>query len=474
VDDSPASGITKRDFLHAAGCGLVGTALAVGTGCSAATGHHDEDRGDAVGNPSDKAVLWQRRMPIRYKADVAVIGGGIAGVSAACAAARSGAKVVLIERFAVTGGNMTAGGVGSFCGESAGQGEVFDEIIARLDQFGAVAPYKPYPDGDARIFNHEILAIVLQEMLLSRGVKLLLHTRFVDAIADNGRLTHCILCGKSGPEALCARQFIDCSGEADLARAAGFEIMKGRPEDGMQLPMSMMFFIRHVSAGDARAEVPESRFGKIEKREDLPMTSVWPNGPGGNAIKIKIPMFDSGDTESLTAAEIRARRRMMEVLDYYQRVEKKPWLLNHCSPMIGVREGRRVVGDYVLTVDDLRAGARFDDAVARGVFYLDGHKPDDDKRTYILPKDQLAVPPYQIPFRSLLARDGRNLLVAGRCFSADQLALSSARVSTTCAMMGQAAGIAAAKSALNDCDPRDLDYADVRREVVSRGARLEA
>ena len=102
------------------------------------------------------------------------------------------------------------------------------------------------------------------------------------------------------------------------------------------------------------------------------------------------------------------------------------------------------MGEYVLTVEDLRAGRAFDDGIARGVFYLDGHKPDDEKRTYILPADQLKVPPYQIPLRSLIVRDGVNLLAAGRCFSADQLALSSARVSTTCSMMGQAAGITAA------------------------------
>jgi len=198
------------------------------------------------------------------------------------------------------------------------------------------------------------------------------------------------------------------------------------------------------------------------------MTSVWPNGPGGNAIKVKIPMFDSTSTESLTAAEIRARRRVFEVLDYYQR-GKETMALRCCAPQIGIREGARVVGDYILTVDDLRAGRKFDDAIARGVFYLDGHKPDDEKRTYILAEKQLKVPPYQIPLRSLIAKDGKNLLTVGRCFSCDQLALSSARVSTTCSMMGQAAGIAAdAMSVAEKCDPRNLQFTSVRREVEKR------
>ncbi len=114
----------------------------------------------------------------------------------------------------------------------------------------------------------------------------------------------------------------------------------------------------------------------------------------------------------------------------------------------------------------------FDDAVARGTFYLDGHKPDGDKRTYILPVDQLAVPPYHIPLRTLIAKDGTTLLMAGRYFSADQLVLSSARVTTSCAMTGQVAGIAAAIAVQRRCSPRDLDPLDVQKVVEERGANL--
>ena len=258
-----------------------------------------------------------------------------------------------------------------------------------------------------------------------------------------------------------------------MARAAGYETMKGRPEDGLQLPMSMMYFVRHLSEAAPGPKVPEGWFNPINNEDDLPMTSVWPDGPGGNAIKIKIPMFDATDTESMTAAEIQGRRRMWEVMDYHQRVDGKPWMLDHCSPMIGIREGARIAGDYVLHVDDLRAGRAFDDGIARGTFYLDGHKPDDDKRTYILPKDELEVPPYQIPLRCLIAKDGNNLMMAGRCFSSDQLALSSARVSTTCCMMGQAAGISAALAVKQHTGVRNIDPAEVRQTVIERGAHLD-
>jgi len=419
------------------------------------------------------SINYHKTVSCKYEADVVIIGGGIAGVSAACSAAMAGASVILMERMAVTGGNATSGGVGAFCGETSGQGEVFDQIVSRLERFNAIAPYAPYGEREARIFDHEILAVVLQEILLDRKIKLLLHTRFVDAVlTENGRIDACIICGNSGIEAVRGRQFIDCSGEAVLAHAAGFETMKGRTHDGVQLPMSMMFFVRHIRKMNERAEVPDGIFEKMENSDDLPMVSVWPNGEGSSAIKIKIPLGDSTNTESITESEIRARQKMMSVLKYYQKVEGRKWMLDHASPLIGIREGRRVVGEYILTVEDLRAGRKFDDAIARGVFYLDGHSPDDDKRTYILPLDQMKVPPYQIPLRCLMVKNAHNLMVAGRCMSADQLALSSARVMTTCSMMGQAAGIAAVLAVKKDCAIRDLDYAEIRKAVCGLGAEL--
>lgn len=419
-----------------------------------------------------ETISWTRRLPLRYDCDVAVMGGGIAGASAAMAAARAGARVILVERFAVTGGNATVGGVGAFCGETAGQGEVFDAIVSGLEAFGAIAPYRPYPEMDARVFDCEILSVVLQELLLRDGIRLLLHTQFVDARLKRGVIQDCVVSGPSGPEGLRARQYIDCTGEAQVARRVGVETIKGRESDGLSLPMSMMVFVRHVEEADAHPQVPDGWFNRITEESQLPMTSVWPAGPRANAIKIKVPLFDASDTESMTAAEIQGRRRMMEVLDYQQRIEKRPWVLDHCAGRIGVREGRRILGDYVLTVDDLRAGRSFDDAIARGVYPLDGHKPDDDKRTYILPPEERKVPPYQVPFRSLLPTGVHNLLTAGRCFSADQLALSSARVMTTCSMMGQAAGVAAALSAATDASPRDLDHGMIRSRLENRGARL--
>lgn len=413
-------------------------------------------------------LTWQRKIPLRWDTDVVVVGGGMAGVGAAAAAARTGARVLLVERFAVTGGMLTVGGVANFCGDMDGQGEVFDEVLDDLRKWKALGG----PTRDS-VFHYETLAFVLQELLLRRGVKLLLHTRFVDVRVVQGNITELLLYGTSGLEAVRTRQVIDCTGEGDVARAAGFSVMKGRSEDGLQLPMSMMYFVRHVQEEGHGPLLPEGWLTPVEHKEDLPMTSVWPDGPGANAIKVKVPGFDSTDTEGITAAEIAARRRIREVMHYHQSVEKKPWIMDHCSPIIGIREGARILGDYVLTVEDLRAAKRFDDGIARGSYYLDGHKPDDEKRTYILPEEERSVPPYQIPLRSLIAKEGTNLLMAGRCFSADQLALSSARVSTTACMMGQAAGICAALAVQKGTDLRNVDPREVQKEVLKRGANLE-
>ena len=450
---------TRRDFIKTASLLCAGSA-------GAASAAEDVQKGIPE-------AAWGEDTLLRHECDVVVVGGGIAGVCAAMSASKSGVRVLLVEEYAVAGGNATLGGVNGFCGETSGQGEVFDAIVEALQAFNAIAPYCPYPEADNRRFDHEILAVVLQELLLRRNVKILLHSCFVDARARDGKVKEIMVCGPSGLEIIRAKQYIDATGEALLARQAGFATVKGRPGDGRQLPMSLMFFVREVAPENAAPQVPDGWFEPIRSKDDLPMTSVVSAGSGRFGIKIKIPKFDATDTESLTAAEIQARRRMMQVLDYYQRVENKPWVLDACSPRIGIREGRRIVGEHVLTVDELRAGQTFDDAIARGVYYLDGHNPDDDKRTYILPEEQRTVPPYQIPFSCLVPKGAKNLLATGRCLSADQLALSSARVMTTCSMTGQAAGIAAALCASRKCALSDLNAADVVAIVRERGARLD-
>ena len=429
----------RRDLLKATAATFFASAI----------DNSDSLANSSAGNRPPREVVWNRRIPVRWEVDVAVIGGGIAGVSAACAAAESGAKVALVERFAICGGDLTSGGVGNFSGRLNGNGRTFDEVVADLKKWDSIGQPR------AAIFDHEILAVVLQELVLRHGVKMLLHTRFADVCSEGGRISACILAGFSGPEALAAKQFIDCTGGGDVARTAGCNVMISNEP----LPMSMMYFVREGENAGPRMPEDWPTTGK-----ELPRRSVWPNGPGEKAMKQWIFKHSSIDTEAMTAAEIAARRTSME--RHADDVKSgKNWRYDHCSPIVGIREGCRIVGDYVLGVQDLLDGRSFADGVAVGTYQLDNHIPG-------APMAYKQVPPYQIPLRSLIARDAKNLLMAGRCFSCDQLALSSARVSTSGSMMGQAAGIAAAMAAGKGCDVRDLDPGNIRTALIKRGASL--
>lgn len=415
--------------------------------------------------------------------DVLVAGGGMAGFSAAIAAAKQGARVFLVEQHADLGGNATTGGTAAFCGETTGQGEVFDAVVTELERLSAIAPYKPYAEREARPFDHEVLKFVLQEQALAAGVDLWLHTRVADVDTRDGRIDGVILHTKSGLQAIRPAMVIDCTGDGDVTYQAGFPTVKGRESDGAQLPMSINFFMRHAGRmmqQDLPA-APAALGGALREYtspEDLPMLSVWPQGDGKVGLKLKIIGHDSTDGRSLTEAEIHARRLMWSMIHYVQRHpmgrhDLSEYKFDYISPRIGIREGRRAVGEYVLSVDDVRRGRTFNDGIALGVFYLDCMDPATDKRMYQINWEERHVPPYHVPFRALIPKGSKNLLVSGRCFSADQLALSSARVMTTASMMGQAAGVAAAWAAAGKRSVQDTSVGPLRRELVERGAVLE-
>ncbi|NMC03651.1 MAG: FAD-dependent oxidoreductase [Candidatus Lokiarchaeota archaeon] len=407
-----------------------------------------------------KEIAWSKQVPVRYAADVVVIGGGIAGVIAACAAASQRARVILVEHFGALGGQGTIGGVQGFCGETTGQGHFFDEIQSDLDKFGAIAPYRLPRKGtfQGRQYDCDVLEIVLQELVLRHGVTLLLHARCVDVIKRGTEITHVLIHGKSGLEGIETRFVIDCTGEAEACVMAGCPTVKGRVPDEMQLPMSLIFFVTSAGPFSRLKPIPKDFFPwqPFRTRSEVIMNSTTRKPMGGAGVKIKIPGFDSTSTKSLSSAEIAGRREAFRVLEYYRGALKRRWNFSHFSPQIGIREGRRIVGEHTLTLEDVRLGREFDDAIAVGTYVLDAHKPDDPYRTYILPRDQLHVPPYQIPLRCLIPKGITNLLVAGRNMSADQLALGSARVMTTCGMMGHAAGSCAVQSMAEHRSPIEI------------------
>jgi len=409
--------------------------------------------------------------------EVLVVGGGIAGISAAIASSRTGANTMLIEQYSVLGG---AQGIGAFCGETKGQGEIFDEIIDGLGKLNAIESYKPYKEREARPFDNEVLKFVLQEMIRKENIDLLLHTKMVAVDVKDNSIEGVIIHNPSGLQVIEPQVVIDATGDGFVAYEGGFPCNKGRQSDNKTLPMSLMFFLRDI------CKKPDSILPSGLKEytpEDVPMVSIWPEPDGKVGIKLKVIGYDSTNGRSFSNAELFARREMMAINYYLQhypnRMGQSPekvflenYKFDYASMQIGIREGWRIKGEYVLSVDDVKNGRKFKDGIALGRFYLDALSPDSDKREYMLTKEDLQVPPYHIPYRSLVPKDSKNLLVAGRCFSCNQLALSSARVMTTASMMGQAAGRAAAMMVDNNKLPLEINVNQLKKELSNHGAVL--
>ncbi len=414
--------------------------------------------------------------------DVVVVGGGMAGVFAALGASKHTENVLLIEQSSRLGGQGTLTGERGFCGDIKRVNTPFQQILEGLRRFGALGPYKPTSGGTW--FKGEILAFLLQEKVLTSGVDLLFHTCLVDATSHKGEVQELLIFNKSGLQRIKAKCLVDCTGDGDLAAMAGFPTVKGgKPHnpDGtveedmnLQLPMSLCFWMEDV--GEKVNTVLPPGCPQWENDEDLPMTSVKRTNPYSVFVKMKVIGGDSTDGNSYSRAEIRARRHMTALAYYlqtkgYRREKYDTYEISHVSPGLGVREGRRIVGEYVMSEDDVRKGRRFADAVAVGTYQIDYHWPHILQRagTGVTP----VVPPYQIPLRSLIPKGGKNIAVAGRCVSGDQMAMASFRVMTTCAQTGLAAGTVCGIAAKVGMDVSQVDPRKVQGAIRKLGQVLD-
>ena len=428
-----------------------------------------------------KYVAAVRDLP---RCQVAVCGGGIAGVFAAIASAKAGADTVLVEQHAFVGGQGTAGGVHTFCGETRLVNDAWREMLRRLHALGGIAPYQPNHDG--RAFDTEALKFVLQEMLREAGVRLLLHTQLVDVERAGDAAAALVLYNKSGLLRLEVDQVIDATGDADVVARGGWPLFKGGPvfqpgdppaldraAGNLQLPMSLYFTLVDTGA-PVEPHLPEG-CPRWEGDDDLPMTSISRRGPL-LVVKMKVVGHDATDGESLSEAEQAGRRQMMGLVYHlqtkgYRGTVYDTFKLAWVAPHIGVREGRRVDSMYVLTADDVLSGRRFEDAVAVGSYHVDYHWPADVRRAGTGLTTQ--CPPYQIPLRAMRPKGAANVLVPGRCMGGEQMAMSSYRVMGTCAQTGFAAGTAAALAATGGTSLDGLDMAELRNKLRSGGVRLD-
>ncbi|MBE0534173.1 MAG: FAD-dependent oxidoreductase [Phycisphaerae bacterium] len=463
--------IDRRRFIQTGAAAAGGMSLAAGTGRAEMTSN---------GKAWHEAA---RNVPIVEDADVVVCGGGPAGIAAAIAAARCGARTRLIEVNGCLGGMWTAGLL-SWILDSDNKSGIMREILQRLEKHNAVARY-----GGSVGYDVEAMKLLLETMCVEAGVHVRLHTRIVAAGVHEGRLAIAVTESKSGRQAWRAKVFVDCTGDGDLAALAGCTFAEGRPGTGAVQPMSMMALLTGlVPAEVARfvrglAEPLGENNPKARLLEEMQRAGVAPSYTQPTLFCIKDDLFclatnhqygvKANDAEGTTRATLCARAEIHTLVDALVRLGGC-WKNMHiiATPEhIGVREARRIRGLYEVSADDLINGARHADAVCRVTFPVDVHSTDPTKDKGIT-REGVRARPYDIPYRSLIPVDVKGLLLAGRCISGDFVAHSSYRVTGNAAPMGEAAGTAAAMAAQSNRAPEHVPWDEISEAMKKHNSML--
>ena len=418
--------------------------------------------------------------------DVVVIGAGSAGSSAAISAARLGARTLLVDRLAFMGGTSTAVLDTFYAFYTPGQsprrvaGGLGWEVVERLTSAGlAFERPNTYGAGTGVTYDPEYLKVVWEQLADEAGVDLLLHTWATGVQVAHGRVTGVRLWNKGGDTSVKASTIVDASGDADVCAMAGVAYVNARSTGHVQ-SLSTLFRVGNVNV-ERVSSLPKATLWELmagaaaSGAYQLPrIEGSWHRTPYPGVVTIhmtRIPNTDATDPLALTRAELEGRRQVQE---YYRFLRDRvpgfeEAVIVWTSPAIGIRESRRVHGDYVLTRSDVLGGRRFTDEVALcGAPIEDHHAGKDTEWRYV---GRGGV--YGVPYRCLLPVSIDALLVAGRCFSATHDAHASARSMATCMAMGQAAGTAAAMVSASGSTPRALDPAALRARLLGDGALLE-
>ncbi len=449
-----------------------------------------------------------REVPVLCECDVAVFGGGPAGVCAATAAARHGARVLLVERLGHLGGMATAGNVNLLHplygtdGATKVIGGLPEEFLRRLSSLGAA--YNSARDGETGhwVICSETAKFVLDDMVLSSGCRVVLDTLAAGVLREDDRVRAVLVEGKSGREAILASVFIDCTGDADILRRAGCETQLGDGTGRCQAP-SLCFRVAGKSPdalplGDVYSELvkePMDYNGEQYANFLWGSSGVWDRSEQMMA-GTRVLNVNCADTLDLTRAEVEARYQLRWLLG---RLKSLPgWeqaRLIDIAAQVGLRESHRILAEHQLRREEVLHGVPFADAIAQGTYPIDIHTPDApgivferldgtrhrqnadrtwdterwDGRPLDAPLRETLC--YQVPYRSLVPRGLRNVLAAGRCIGANHDSAGAIRVMVNCMQFGQAAGVAAAM-AVRDGDVHAVDTAVLRERLRATGVPL--
>jgi hypothetical protein len=454
-------------------------------------------RGDSMEN----VKLPERQVPIFARTDVIIAGGGVAGIAAAVSVVRQGCKAILIDDGGILGGTVTKCLMPNFGSSSnAFIKGIFAEICDQLRQRGAIIEN----EGRSSPCDPEAFRSILFEVVAKEGIELLLHSQVFDVIRHNKQLRGVFITGKSGIQAVTGEVVIDATGDANVAAMAG----ESFAENGERQPMTLMFTVGNANArrfATFMRDYPDknefTRQGNpmhvdVEKvDENHPMVGAWgffnlikkarENGglelPHDNLAVSFLPLkgvaivnatnvshLDPLNVKDLTSAEIESRKQMLSIYRFLKNnipgFEES--YINESGSCIGIRESRRLIGEYVLTKEDVLNGGTFPDAIALNGGRISIHGADG-KQTWI-PLQHA----YQVPYRCLQAKVNDNLLVAGRCISTDHVAQGSMRNVSSSFATGQAAGTAAALSVIKQVPPKQLDIKILQKALIDQRAVL--
>ena len=412
------------------------------------------------------------------KYDLAVIGGGFAGVAAALAAARGGAKVLIVEKSNCLGGaavNCLVNPFMPYWTEIDGKRVdlstgIFKEIHDRLEERNAMKKES---------FLEEELKYILNEMVIEANIDLLFHAYIFRANTCADRIVSVTVATKSGEMPLEADYFIDATGDAQLAYLAGCPTVLGREPDHLCQPMTLCFRVGNVDVDKFYAS--RERL-KISHAQSLAAGELI--NPRENILVFRTPIHNvlhfnttrvvrknPTSPEEVTAAEVLARKQVYEIYDFMKKhadgLENS--FLMMTAAEIGVRESRMIVGDYVLTEQDCKNCVKFEDAIAACNYDIDIHNPEGTGTShYYFPAGAY----YTIPYRSLIPQNINNMLVAGRCISSDHGAQASYRIMPVVCCIGEAAGSAIGLAARSGCSVRDINPKDLQSVLKKNRAYI--